>query len=143
MNPSVKQYRIKLKKHLHCTNVVKNRLLTKFDNSLGLYLEETPSPNEQALYAAFGTPENMASILMNEVTSSESTNYRRKKRLLKLIICALVSVFLLLGIYIYFIKQNPVIVYDGIYDDGTLPTHTNNSFAEDGIYDDGIIQVDE
>lgn len=120
MNPSIAKYKKTLKKNLRCTGDVRNRLLAKFDSTLQLYLEENPSPDELALQAAFGTPEDMAKILMEEVTPSETKHYRIGRTVLKVISGILIAILIALTIFIFFIKQKPVVVNDVIYDNGTI-----------------------
>lgn len=121
MNRSIAKYQKTLKKHLRCTGDVKKRLLTKFDGTLQLYLEENPSPDELALQAAFGMPEDMAEILMEEVTPSESKYYRTGRTVLKVIFGILLAILIALTIFIFFIKQKPVYVYEQIIP-GTVVT---------------------
>lgn len=124
MNPSIAKYKKTLKKHLRCTGDVKKRLLAKFDDALRLYLEENPSPDELALQSAFGMPEDMAKILMAEVTPLEAIDYRKSRIALKIIAGIMLTVFLVLTIYIYFIKQSEIIVYEEIIPGTTVHTDT-------------------
>ena len=114
MNQSIAKYKRTLKKHLRCTSDVKKRLIARFNSTMQLYLEENPSPDELALQVAFGSPEDFAKLLMNEVTPSEARHYRKNKIALRIIAAIMLTFFLVLTIYIYFIKQSEVIVYEEI-----------------------------
>ena len=102
---AVAQYRRALKKELRCSSKAKKRLLTGFDQTLTAYLEENSNPSMEELSAAFGPPEEMAKVLMAELTAQEQTQYRRNILIRRLFLTALALVFLVLTIYICFYKS--------------------------------------
>lgn len=130
MNPSVAKYKKALNKHLRCTGKVKKRLLTKFDDALRLYLEENPSPDEMALQSAFGMPEDMAKILIEEVSPLENKRYQTRTVIHNVIIGLMIAIVVALAIYIFFIKQKPVVTYDTIYDDGIICSESTTQIQE-------------
>lgn len=108
----VARYRSALKKQLRCNGKAKKRLLNGFDQTLTAYLEEHTNPTVNDLTIAFGPPNEMAEILMAELTNQEQTQYRRNILLRKLFLVAFALVFLVLTIYIWFFKTTGLTVVD-------------------------------
>lgn len=110
------QYRELLKKELRCGQNVKNRLLAVFDRHLDTYLEDHAEPSLDELVSAFGPPEGMAEILMEEVTSKERKQYERTN-ILKTILGIILAVALLFAsVYIWFYKETGLTSEDSIYE---------------------------
>ena len=112
MTACIKKYERAVKKALHCGRAAKARLLARFHGSLQTFLEENPSPNAQALYDAFGPPEEMAKLLMEDTTEAERAQYRRNKLLLRIGAVILIAAILLFSIYVCFVKSVPVQQYN-------------------------------
>lgn len=106
------QYTKALRKHLHCSRRIQNRLLKQFELSMADYLSETPSPDVQELTAAFGTPEVMASILMENVSPAQQLHYRSSRTAMKVCSSVLAALVLFSTVYLYFDKATPVVCYD-------------------------------
>ena len=106
------QYRNVLKKKLCCTAAVKARLLRQFDTMITAFLEERGDCTADDLTAAFGPPEEMAAVLMSEVTPSERTQYHRNTLLKKIIVCILAAVLILFAGYVLFIKEYSITAVD-------------------------------
>ena len=112
MTECIKKYERSVKKALHCGKAAKVRLLARFHGSLQTFLEENPSPDAQALHDAFGPPEEMAKLLMEDTTEAERAQYRRNKLFLRIGAVILITAILLFSIYVCFVKSNPVQHYD-------------------------------
>ena len=119
------RYRRALKKQLRCTKEVRSRLLAGFDNTLDAYLEEHTEPTTGDLSAAFGPPEEMASILMAQTTPQEQAHYRKKTIAIRALAYIVAGILVLFTIYIWFLKDIKVTSVDhsGIIG----PTSSNNT----------------
>lgn len=124
----VAQYKKELKKNLRCSRSVKERLMGKFGCSLSTFLDDTPTHDIDELCTAFGSPKEMALVLMEEVTPKESAHYRRNSIITRTVACvlAVITLFLIVAtsIQIYFYKEQTVIYDDEVIvvDDQTSPT---------------------
>lgn len=117
------QYRRSLEKKLQCGSETKKRLLAGFDQSLATYMEDANAPAMEDLCAAFGPPEEMAEVLMAEVTSQEQTQHRKNmlcKEILAVILAVILVVF---TIYIWFYKEVGLTITDDL-------NHVPNSWSE-------------
>lgn len=114
MTECIKKYERSVKKALHCGKAAKVRLLARFHDSLQTFLEENPSPDAQALHDAFGPPEEMARLLMEDTIEAERAQYRRNKLFLRISAGVLVAAILLFAIYICFKKSEPVEYFNDI-----------------------------
>lgn len=112
MNGQMTQYRGAVRRNLHCGANTKNRLLAKLDRLLDAYAEEHDEASAEALIAAFGAPEEMANILMHDVTPGEMEQYRRQSVVKKNILCVLLAVFIAFTVWLYFFKEVGITSYD-------------------------------
>lgn len=128
MTDTVLQYEKLLKKQLRCTTAVRKRLLEKFRGALLVFLEETPDPNLNQLREAFGPPEEMAQVLMTEVSPEEMVEYCRNTRIRRIAAGVIAVVLVLFTMYVYFEKQKPLITTDEVNNLGTISTE--NTTAE-------------
>lgn len=125
---SAAQYRRALKKKLRCNNTVKERLLGGFDQTLATYLEENNSPTTDDLITAFGPPEQIAAILMAEVSPQEQTQFKITSLLSRILAGFLVVVLLAFTIYIWFYKDTGLTSYNGA---GIINESANSSSNSD------------
>jgi hypothetical protein len=78
-----------------------NQLLKTFE-------DEEPNPTCDQLYLAFGTPENMAETLMNEIQPAERSRCIRKKWV-NIVICIALLIGVLAGVaFLIGSQQKPV-----------------------------------
>ena len=122
MTDTVLQYEKLLKKQLRCTTAVRKRLLEKFRGALLVFLEETPGPSLNQLHEAFGPPEEMAQVLMTEVSPAEKAVYCRNRRIWRIVAGIIAVVFVLFTMYVYFEKQKPLTVINEANDFGIVST---------------------
>lgn len=127
MTDTVLQYERLLKKQLRCTTAVRKRLLEKFRGALLVFLEETPDPNLNQLREAFGPPEEMAQVLMTEVSPEERAEYCRNRRIWRIVAGVIAVVFVLFTMYIYFEKQKPLVMIDEANDLGIVSTESTTA----------------
>ena len=123
MNDCVGQYRKALRKHLRCGWKSRKRLLMEFDKTLGDYLEEHDAPTLDDLNSAFGSPEEMAEIMMAGLTSQEQAQYQKLRFLQKVGAWVLVVIALMSAVYIWLLKEFSITVVDnaGVIDETTEP----------------------
>lgn len=124
MTNTVMQYERLLKKQLRCTTAVRKRLLEKFRGVLLVFLEETPEPSLNQLHEAFGPPEEMAQVLMTEVSPDEKAVYRRNRRIQCIAAGVIAVVFVLFTMYVYFEKQKPITIIDEVNNLGIVSTES-------------------
>lgn len=136
----VAHYKKELKKNLRCSGKVKEQLLSKFSLSLSTFLEDTPNPTMDELCTAFGSPKEMALVLMEEVTPEETARYRRNTIFVRAIAGGLAGVILFfavaISIQLYLYKSSPI-----IYDDEIIVDEVTES-GDDIIVEDEIIIED-
>lgn len=106
MTAAIEQYKRKLKRHLVCDSTTKQRLMGRFDGMLNVYLGDSgwPAswPGKQDLENAFGTPEQMAEILMDEIPACKRAKYRRNRRIIRVIVAISFAALFLQSIYVLF-----------------------------------------
>ena len=127
MTDTVLQYERLLKKQLRCTTAVRKRLLEKFRGALLVFLEETPEPSTNQLREAFGPPEEMAQVLMTEVSPEEMAEYRRNRRIRRIAAGVIAVVFVLFTMYVYFEKQKPVTIINEANNLGIVSTESTTA----------------
>lgn len=106
------KYRCALKKQLRCTKTVRSRLLAGFDKTLHIFLDDHTDPSMDDLTAAFGSPAEMASILMAQATPQEHARYQKKFLFIRILTGILVGILILCTIYIWFVKDVGVTVVE-------------------------------
>lgn len=97
-----------IKKQLTCTHATKRKLVTHFETALSNYLDEQPDATLEMLYTAFGTPEQMASTMMQDLPRSELDAYHRQNKLHRMLAGFVVVFFFIFTIYVFFLKQKPI-----------------------------------
>ena len=127
MNSDLRRYKRTLCKNLHCSLMTKRKLMEEFKHSLGLFLEDTPSPAFSALEEAFGSPAAMAKVLMEPLSEKERTNYHLSRKIQKILSAIFVFLLFFFAIYSYYIKEYTIIeTYSSVveikYINGTEPT---------------------
>lgn len=108
MSRATTRYIRSIKNHLTCTHATKRKLVAQFESALSNYLDEQPDATPEMLYAAFGTPEQMAASMMQDLPHSERNAYRRQSQLRRILIGILAASLLLFSVYAFFIKQKPI-----------------------------------
>ena len=95
MNDSVAAYRRALPRRLKCGRADKQRCLARFDQSLALFLEETPDPSAAQLEDAFGPPEQLARAYLKELPAEQLKRHRRHRCIcvgvLAVLLCGLIA----------------------------------------------------
>ena len=104
MTAAIEQYKRSLKRHLHCDSTTKQQLMDRFEGMLNVYLGDSgwPAswPGKQDLENAFGTPEQMAEVLMDGIPADKLAKHRRNRQVLYVIAAIAVAGFLALSVYL-------------------------------------------
>lgn len=82
---------------------------------LDSYQNEHPSPSAEDLRAAFGPPEELASLLSEFLTEKDRLCYRSKKQFLYATAGVLTAALLLFSLYVFFAKNLEITTIDKIY----------------------------
>ena len=112
MSKAIPAYIRAVKKHMHCTRAVKQKLTAGLFQKLTLCAEENDSVDMQLFCENFGPPEALAAELMQEVTPEQKKTYRIQKTVLQITAGVLAAIILAFAIYVFFIKQTPIYVYE-------------------------------
>lgn len=113
MNKEIRCYLRQLKSSLQCGFRTRKKLLAQFRHSLSTFLEENPNPTFEHLIASFGPPEEMADILMEEVTEAELRQYCHHRKLTQFLTGLTVILFILFSLYVLYLKEVTVISFEG------------------------------
>lgn len=111
MNKEIIRYQRKLRKQLPCSPSRKKELLSKFEATISPFLEDCPCPNYEQLAAAFGPPEEMASVLMEAVPETEKRRFRLWQKIRNVLCILLFILVLLFGFYTYYLKGWTVVEF--------------------------------
>ena len=118
MTAAIEQYKRRLKRRLRCDSVMKQQLMGRFEGMLNVYLGDSgwPAswPGKQDLENAFGSPEQMARILMDEIPANVTAKYRKKKKVKKAIVAILIAALVLLTVYIWIYKDVGITSVDDV-----------------------------
>ena len=99
---------------MQCNRATKARLLDEFSHSLDGFLDENPDATFADLSNAFGPPEDMAQILMAELSKEDIRQYRLQIQFVRICAGLCAAVFLLFVAYVFFEKQKPLIFSEHI-----------------------------
>lgn len=137
----ISKYKKALKKNLRCTRNTQKQLLKKFEITWSTFLEDNPTPSMDELCTAFGSPKEMASVLMEEVTPEEIARYRRRKVLLWGAFGCVLALVLIWGVLVVIegceiIAEGVSVVDEAIVDDEA-------TVDDEIIVDDEIVVEDE
>lgn len=123
MTAAIEQYKRRLRRRLHCDSTMKRRLMDRFEGMLNVYLGDSgwPAswPGKQDLENAFGTPDQMARILMDEIPADVFAKYQRKRQILRIIAAVAVAALLAQSIYLMFFKPFTIVSKSEVIIDGT------------------------
>ena len=104
---SVKRYKHMLWRKLSCFPKTKQTLLASLQPSLDRFLEDNPAPDYDSLTKAFGSPEEMAKLLMADISPEEEKKYRRFSRAVQ--IAADIGLVLLV-LFTLYVLLNPLTI---------------------------------
>lgn len=90
--------------------------MLRFQSLLKGFLEDYPSPTTQELYTAFGTPEELAKSFSADIPPEEAARYWKKQKVRRVIAGILVALLLLATVYVFFVKQKPLVSVDEKFD---------------------------
>lgn len=132
MNRETALYRRALVKNLYCCAGVRERLLRQFQATLNSFLQDVPAPTYAELCSAFGTPEEMARVLMESVTPDELLKYRRHRTFRRVAAYTLVALILAFSLHLFIMSQKPFEIHHTItIIDTTTDTETTYTLPAD------------
>ncbi|MCD8353022.1 MAG: hypothetical protein LUC47_01720 [Clostridiales bacterium] len=108
MNEAATHYRREVRRCLHCGRAAKRRLEEHLTSLLNAFLEDDSAPDRAALVTAFGTPEELAATLMEELTPEERGQWKRQWLAARVVCVVLVLLLAAFSIYTFFLKEKPV-----------------------------------
>lgn len=115
MNKAVARYMRALKRKLPCSGWTRKTVMARFQTMLDSFLEDHPDPAEEALYDAFGTPEDMAKELASGIPQDETARFFRKRQLQKTGTYVLLAAILVFAVYVFFFKETAITCIDKVY----------------------------
>lgn len=108
MTDVVEEYWAAVEKLLVCDDSMKKHLRTRFDDMLASFLEEHPDPDWDELESFIGTPEDMATELMEYVSVSDVEACRRKRKIAWILTLIFVFIIAISVACIFYITYMPV-----------------------------------
>ena len=106
------QYQKALSRALNCPAPLRRRLLDHVYQTVQDFQAENPDTGWPEAEAYLGNPEDLALVMLECEDQKKLAQYRRKTHLWKRIVSVLLAiglaVFLICGIYIYFVKSQPL-----------------------------------
>ncbi|MCD8051439.1 MAG: hypothetical protein LUE89_07165 [Clostridiales bacterium] len=120
MKVAMTRYRREVRRYLRCGRAAKRRLEEHLTGLLNAFSEENPAPDRAALEAAFGTSEELAATLMEELTPEERGRWKKQKLAVRVVCVVLVLLLAVFSIYTFFfkLKPNEITVYEFTYANG-------------------------
>lgn len=120
MNQYANAYIKAVNKEMRCSRGTKNHLLHLLAQNIERFTDENENICMQVLCDSFGSPADMAQQLMQEVTPEQQKSYYLRKKTVRIFSGVLSGILVFAMIYIFFIKQKPVIVSEEIIEDGII-----------------------
>lgn len=80
MCDNAKQYSLELKRNLRCSKSYRRKMLNQFNKAMDDYLQDNGMPSMNDLHSAFGSPKEMAEILMEGMPSEEKEKNRKYEK---------------------------------------------------------------
>lgn len=119
MNTYARKYLLDLEKNLSCTRKTKKQMLRRFASILQHFISDNPSPTEKDLYLAFGTPNEMAQALMEEMTQEQHSHWRNNLLFKRVVATIVIVFFVIFTAYVYFYKEKPLNVTTEYFPEAT------------------------
>ena len=79
-NRSMKRYFRRIRGTLPCSRKLKNHIMDQIHNEVGLYLEEHPGADYNAVLSRFGEPERIAAAYVEDMGAAEILKKLRIRR---------------------------------------------------------------
>lgn len=106
------KYKKEVKASLKCDRKLRRNLLSQLENFKDSSGVEDGAYDQFAI--SFGPPQEMASSLMESVSVKEIRKFQNEKKMWRFLLCIFVAVLVAGTLYIWFEKNNPVVVYDQV-----------------------------
>lgn len=106
------KYKREVKASLKCDRKLRRNLLSQLEDFKDSSGVEDGAYDQFAI--SFGPPQEMASSLMESVSAKEIRKFQNEKKMWRFLLCIFVAVLVAGTLYIWFEKNNPVVVYDQV-----------------------------
>lgn len=106
------KYKREVKASLKCDRKLRRNLLSQLEDFKDSSGVEDGTYDQFAI--SFGPPQEMASSLMESVSVKEIRKFQNEKKMWRFLLCIFVAVLVAGTLYIWFEKNNPVVVYDQV-----------------------------
>ena len=106
------KYKREVKASLKCDRKLRRNLLSQLEDFKDSSGVEDGAYDQFAI--SFGPPQEMASALMEGVSVKEIRKFQNEKKMWRFLLCIFVAVLVAGTLYIWFEKNNPVVVYDQV-----------------------------
>lgn len=106
------KYKREVKASLKCDRKLRRNLLSQLEDFKDSSGVEDGAYDQFAI--SFGPPQEMASSLMESVSVKEIRKFQNEKKMWRFLLCIFVAVLVAGTLYIWFEKNNPVVVYDQV-----------------------------
>ena len=106
------KYKREVKASLKCDRKLRRNLLSQLEDFKESSGVEDGAYDQFAI--SFGPPQEMASSLMESVSAKEIRKFQNEKKMWRFLLCIFVAVLVAGTLYIWFEKNNPVVVYDQV-----------------------------
>ena len=106
------KYKKEVKASLKCDRKLRRNLLSQLEDFKDSSGVEDGAYDQFAI--SFGPPQEMASSLMESVSVKEIRKFQNEKKMWRFLLCIFVAVLVAGTLYIWFEKNNPVVVYDQV-----------------------------
>lgn len=108
MNKDYKRYIKNIRAQIQCSRSKKAELLAPFLRSMQNYELENETAFYHDLVNAFGTPEEMAETLAEQLTEKDIRKYKCCKTVIKVFLIFVIGFVLVWSIYLLFFANAPV-----------------------------------
>lgn len=106
------KYKREVKASLKCDRKLRRNLLSQLEDFKDSSGVEDGAYDQFAI--SFGPPQEMASSLMESVSVKEIRKFQNEKKMWRFLLYIFVAVLVAGTLYIWFEKNNPVVVYDQV-----------------------------
>ena len=124
-----RQYCRQVKHHLPCPASVQKTILSQLEESVMSYLEEHPSADLQELFSHFGTPEDFAANVLENMDGKQLQAQMQRYRWRRILLASILALALGYGIFYcarlaidYIFYPGYVIVGEAQVTEGPIPT---------------------
>lgn len=125
LNKQLTTYYRNIQHHLPCNRKVKKKIIDRIKGTINIYFQENPTTDFNSIQEHFGTPEQIASAYIEEMTTPELVKSFRIRQKIIGLVCTAIAI----GAVIWIAVVASAVV--------------NESTQTNGYYDVGLIVEEE